>query len=209
MIIFDIETGPQPIEKLRDGMPSFKAASNVKDPSKIAAQIAQKEADYISKAALSAESGVALAIGWYDTETEEAGQITSTQGERQMLEAWQKLLIGKNRPIICGFNSRRFDVPFLARRCWANGIQPIEVYICRQYAYSIHLDLMEIYQCMDRQSSISLDRLSAMLSGPRKLGSGEMFADLMQTDFQAAIEYLIRDIEMTTHCAKVLIPGAF
>ena len=51
-IIFDIETGPAPLEQLTAIMPEFEASGTLKDPVKIEADIAKKRAAWLDKAAL-------------------------------------------------------------------------------------------------------------------------------------------------------------
>lgn len=65
-VIYDIETGPQPIEALVGRMPVFQAPSNYKDPAAIAEAIDKKKRDWVDSAALSAITGRVLCIGILD-----------------------------------------------------------------------------------------------------------------------------------------------
>ena len=60
--VFDIETGPLPIEHLEDMMPEFTAPSNWKDEAKIEAKIKEQQTKWFEKAALDARTGQVLAI---------------------------------------------------------------------------------------------------------------------------------------------------
>ena len=70
-IVFDIETGPLPESELAAVMPPFDPAEvktgNLKDPEKVAAKIAEAEAnhrrDFFDKAALDPLTGRVVAVG--------------------------------------------------------------------------------------------------------------------------------------------------
>ena len=62
-ITFDIETEGLPESELLAIMPDFKPNGTLKDPDKIAADLAKKKAEWIEKAALSPLTGRVLCIG--------------------------------------------------------------------------------------------------------------------------------------------------
>ena len=106
MTIFDIETGSLPASDLAWQMPEFEARANLKDPDKIAADLAEKKAKWIEKAALEATTGMVLAIGILNGDEK---QIISGK-EPKMLEAFWKLY-GSGADSWVGFNIFFFDLP--------------------------------------------------------------------------------------------------
>lgn len=50
LIVFDIETGPAPLDEIEAMMPEFEAPGNLKDPVKIEAALAKKREDFVEKA---------------------------------------------------------------------------------------------------------------------------------------------------------------
>lgn len=79
--VFDIETGPLPVEQLEDMMPQFFAPSNWKDEEKIQAKIEEQQTKWFEKAALDARTGQVLAIGIKNEEG-----ITVIQDQRELSE---------------------------------------------------------------------------------------------------------------------------
>jgi uncharacterized protein YprB with RNaseH-like and TPR domain len=212
-IIFDIETGPLPLNELH--IPPFNPADvklgNVRNPDLIAERIRQAEenhvSDYIRNAALDALSGQILCIG-YRIEREEPSVLCSdADGEAAMLRQWWKLLTDFERtPRLVGFNVKPFDLPFLVKRSWKHRIQI--PYWLRQGRYwnDLVVDLREVWQLGDNRAHGSLAAISRHLGLGEKTGSGADFANLWQTNRQAAIDYCLQDVKLTQQVADVLIP---
>jgi DNA polymerase elongation subunit (family B) len=213
-IIFDIETGPLPLDQLH--IPPFNPADvklgNTKDPDKIAEKIQAAEAnhanDYIRNAALDALSGQVLCIG-YRKEGQETGVLSSNaDGEAAMLQQWWSLLNYYERtPKLVGFNIKAFDLPFLIKRSWKHRITP--PYWLRQGRYwnDLVIDLREVWQLGDSRSHGSLASICRHLGLGEKAGSGAEFNLLWNTDRQAAIDYCLQDIRLTQAVADILIPA--
>ena len=212
-IIFDIETGPLPLNELH--IPPFNPADvklgNVRNPDLIAERIRQAEenhvSDYIKNAALDALSGQVLCIG-YRIEREEPSVLCSdADGEAAMLRQWWKLLTDFERtPRLVGFNVKPFDLPFLVKRSWKHRIQI--PYWLRQGRYwnDLVVDLREVWQLGDNRAHGSLAAISRHLGLGEKTGNGAMFSELWQTNRQAAIDYCLQDVKLTQQVADVLIP---
>lgn len=204
--VFDIETGPRPEAEIIDLAPEFKAPANYKDPEKIAAAIDEQKQEWMGKAALSAVTGRVLAVGWYqDGETTIIGEDDEATTLR---ETWKRIEdAARDRRGVIGFNSNRFDIPFLTRRSWALGVEvPSGLYGARGYVnQTVFIDLMDEWACGDRQASIKLDTLAKFLGCGEKNGSGAEFAGLWETDRPKAIEYLRNDILMTVRVAARLV----
>lgn len=195
-IVFDIETGPLPFDLIESLAPEFEAPSNYKDPEKIAAAIDAKRDAWLSKAALSPLTGQVLAIGVLAD-----GVYTALLGpEADVISSFWSM-IGKTSTLV-GFNSHRFDIPFLVKRSWSLGIDPPAGLIGRRSIDSI--DLMEMWQMGDRNEFTSLDTVARFLGAGAKTGSGAHFAELLKFDSAAALDYLENDIHLTAKVAERL-----
>jgi predicted PolB exonuclease-like 3'-5' exonuclease len=203
-IIFDIETGPLDEWEVAHLMPQFSAPSNYKDEAKIAASIEEQRKTWLEKRALSASTGQVIAIGI--REDGEFSYLTNIGGEADMLRHWWAI-IAENGVItqkIVGFNSNRFDLPFLIRRSWKLRVEIPATILSGRYLNNYCIDLMELWQCGDRQASISLDSLAKFLGVGAKNGDGAFFHELWETDRDAALAYLENDLLLTELCAQAM-----
>ena len=204
--VFDIETGPRPEADIIDLAPEFKAPGNYKDKEKIAAAIEEQRQEWLSRAALSAVTGRVLAVGWWQ---EGETTIIAEDDEAETLrKAWQAIEdAARDRRIVVGFNSNRFDLPFMTRRSWALGVPvPSGVYGARGYVNGqAFVDLMDEWACGDRQATIKLDTLAKFLGCGAKNGSGAEFAGLWETDRAKALAYLENDMAITAKVAVKLL----
>lgn len=212
-IIFDIETGPLPISELN--IPPFNPADvklgNVKNPDLIAEKLQKAEenhtADYIRNAALDALSGQILCIG-YRFEHQHAGVLRNDDNEAAMLREWWTMLnYYERQPKLIGFNIKSFDLPFLIKRSWKHRITV--PYWLRQGRYwnDLVVDLREVWQLGDSRAHGSLAAICRHLGLGDKSGSGAEFNLLWNTDRQAAIDYCLRDVQLTQQVADILIPA--
>lgn len=213
-IIFDIETGPLPASELviPPFDPSAVKLGNIKNPDLIAEKIQKAEeshaADYIKNAALDAISGQVLCIGYRIEHDQPAVLCADADGEAAMLRQWWAALNDFQRqPRIIGFNIKAFDLPFLIRRSWRHRLTP--PYWLRQGRYwnDLIVDLREVWQLGDSRAHGSLGAISRHLGLGEKAGNGADFSALWQTDRQAAINYCLRDVQLTQQVADILIPS--
>lgn len=202
-IIFDIETGPRPESELAGLFtplaPEDIKTGNVRDPvkvqEKIAAAQAQHRADFFENAALSAVTGRVLAIG-YAADDDAAPTVDCDEDESALLNRfWESWKANKGARWV-GFNILRFDLPFLIRRSWALKVPTGYVRRGRYWADNI-VDLREIWQLGDYQAHGSLDAVAKLLGVGAKTGDGAQFAQLLQSDRQAALDYLRNDVAIT------------
>jgi predicted PolB exonuclease-like 3'-5' exonuclease len=203
-IIFDIETGPLPEWELVHIIPDFEGKTGTKDPEKIAVQIEEKKQKWMEEAALHADRGQVIAIGFmFDGDF---FYHTNKDGERALLtNFWDEIQYeGAITQKIVGFNSNRFDIPFLIRRSWKLGVAIPPTLFRGRYLSDWFVDLMELWQCGDRQATISLDRLSKHFGYKGKTGSGKFFYQLWEDDQEAAIDYLANDLLLTQQCARAM-----
>ena len=197
-IFFDIETNPFADAHLAAAMPSFKAPSNIKDPAKIAAKIAEKEQAFKDKAALSPMSSTVLAVGLWC----EDGAKTMLHGEDEadlIKKTWAALTEhGAFTRDVIGWNIKRFDFPFLIKRSWANGISipdtMLEQYKGRFYMNARVKDMMDFFT-MGVEQFASLNSALQLLGLESKVDtSGKLFYELYDENRELAMEYLKRDI---------------
>jgi 3'-5' exonuclease len=234
-IVFDIETGPLSDAELAAALPPFDPnevkVGNLKDPEKIAAKLAEAEAnhrrDFVEKAALDAMTGRVLAIGMLYL-APHAGPLPSAEregtagsecqpypgefvviehaDEAQLLrEFWMRCEHEMGRlNVMVGFNTHQFDLPFLVRRSWRHRVAlPWNLRRGRYWSDQM-IDLREAWQLGDRQAKGSLDAIAKHLEVGSKNGSGADFARLWQSDRPKAIEYLRNDLHLTAGVAKAL-----
>lgn len=117
-ICIDIETAGLP--NVADYLEPVQAARNLKDPEKIAADIAQRTEERDSKVGLDWNVGRIVALGWWTAQRgTEAYLCTQESSEAEWIaELWR---VCRNRTIVT-FNGRGFDLPFLAQRSRYLGI---------------------------------------------------------------------------------------
>jgi 3'-5' exonuclease len=206
-LVFDIETGPEVDEVLSAMEPEFSAPANFKDPVKIAEKIDAQRAAWREKAALCATSGRVLAIGIMLDDELSLLVVNEAEsfGEADLLEMFWQLAApnGMWRHLV-GFNSNRFDIPFLIRRSYKLGVAVPFGALNGRYLNPRFIDLMDTWRLGDFQASISLDRLARHLGVGAKNGNGAFFAALLEEDREAALDYLRNDMAMTVAVARKL-----
>jgi len=206
-LIFDIETGPEVEEVLSAMEPEFSAPANFKDPVKIAEKIEAQRAAWREKAALCATTGRVLAIGMMLDEERSLLVINEEESflEADLLKAFWDVAApsGMWRHLV-GFNSNRFDIPFLIRRSYKLGVAVPFGALNGRYLNPRFIDLMDTWRLGDFQASISLDRLARHLGVGAKNGNGAYFAEQLKEDREVALDYLRNDIDMTVAVARKL-----
>ena len=225
-IYFDIETGPLPESELAALVPPFDPVEvktgNLKDPDKIAAKLAEAEAnhriDFLDKAALDPLTGRVVAVGLLkrtphpgplpNAEREKRGEfhVIGHDDEAATLREFWDVTRGEMGRInqMIGFNSNSFDLPFLIRRSWRHRV-PVPFGLRRGRYWSDEMvDLRDAWQLGDRQARGSLDVIAKHLGVGAKNGHGADFAKLWQSDRVKAVEYLRNDVELTARVAEAL-----
>lgn len=168
-IILDIETGPLPVSRrefLRPSPETIKTG-NLKDPAKIAAKLAEAQADFESGegAALEAYSGRVLLVGMIIAG--ETVHIHDDDEARLLRRTWD--ILQTNAPDrIVGHNVVNFDARFLVRRSFALGVGvPGRLFDdLHRYQPDIWTDTMHAWGAGDRKAYISLYNLCGALGLP-------------------------------------------
>ncbi|HNW08484.1 MAG TPA: ribonuclease H-like domain-containing protein [Verrucomicrobiota bacterium] len=212
-IFFDIETGALAGSEIAAVMPPFDPAEvktgNLKDPDKIAAKLAEAEAnhrrDFIERAALDPLTGRVVAIGLMYLASGRFEVIGHDDEAQTLRDFWAACRgeMGRVHQMV-GFNTHQFDLPFLVRRSWKHRIEmPYGIRRGRWWSDEM-VDLRDEWQLGDRQSRGSLDSIAKHLGLGGKTGDGKAFAELWRTDRKQATAYLHNDVELTARVAGVL-----
>lgn len=194
-------------------MPPFDPAEvkvgNLKDPDKIAAKLAEAEAnhrrDFFERAALDPLTGRVVAIGLLHLAGGRFEVIGHDDEAATLREFWSACRGEMSRVHqMVGFNVYQFDLPFLFRRSWKHRVEvPFGIRRGRYWGDEM-VDLRDYWQLGDRQARGSLDSISKHLGLGAKNGDGKAFAELWRADREQAVAYLRNDVELTARVAGVL-----
>tara|TARA_R100001163_G_C5050978_1_gene187764 strand:- start:23 stop:706 length:684 start_codon:yes stop_codon:yes gene_type:complete len=210
-IIFDIETGSLPFDKIAEVAPDFdpdsvkvgnlgieKGMEKINEAKRSHMETIEK------KAALNAEYGTVLAIGMQD----ESGQTLlvggSEEAEVEILEEfWESVgdSYGRTGEYWIGHNILNFDLPFLFRRSMLLGVR-VPRQVVPQFRYwpqDFWVDTFQIWGAGDWKKFVSLDHLCRSFGLPGKNGSGARFQELFEDPetHDESIEYLKNDLQIT------------
>jgi DNA polymerase elongation subunit (family B) len=200
-VIIDIETRPLEADKLNSFKPEFKADARLKDPVKVAEDLASKEAQFVQKAALSAFTGEICAIGVWDTEKEEP-ELHCGLPEKELIEIFSGLVKGHSKLVT--FNGIHFDIPFLCRRGLLYGHNLFFEFFRTDGALAFNdrlIDLAAIWDCRQR-SYPSLHELSLHLGIGGKPKTEELYYQMWERNQEEAKAYLRNDLFLTKEAAK-------
>jgi predicted PolB exonuclease-like 3'-5' exonuclease len=202
VLFFDVETASQSDETLRHVW-AVKLATSPEP---------EAEFEKIKReAALRPESGRVVAIGYaWDDQDPAVIDLCCTCDERTVLTAFWE--IARKAETLVGFDSNRFDLPFLIRRSWALRVAVSPGFLPPRGFSGLPgfcVDLLSIYKLGDPEARISLDRLAKLLGVGEKTGNGGDFARLLGEDRKAAHHYLANDVCLTREVARVLAPELF
>lgn len=141
MLFFDIETKANPVTLKFMEQPT--APGNYKDPDKIQAYIDNKMVEMVEKAALDADYGQIVAIGYKEDDQDIQSMIIAEMSEEEMLKTfWEKYRVhGGNS---CGYNIIGFDLPYMMRRSFELGIHVPLIPYLNKYQVAPTCDLMGI-----------------------------------------------------------------
>ncbi len=137
-IVFDIE--PAPLPDAAEYFEPAEAPANYKNPAKIAAAIAEKQAEALSKCSLDVDLCRIVAIGWRLEGNPPYSMTTEASTESQIIKAFWHI-VGEHH--LVGFNVLSFDLPVLLRRSLYLGVD--EPYIrIDKYKHPQVTDLMQV-----------------------------------------------------------------
>lgn len=136
--VFDIETAP--LADAEVYLPPPQPRANLKDPVKIAADIAEKTATLLDRAALDPDLCRIVAAGWDCDGTAESAVCADTEEERRLLERFWRQSQGVT---LVGFNCLSFDLPVLLRRSLYLGVRAPSLSL-NKYRPGRIVDLMQV-----------------------------------------------------------------
>lgn len=189
-------------------------AQHAVDAAAHAAKSATAESDYraavLDKAALDATTGRVVAIGYLYTQEGETEVFDVANGisvEQTLLKSfWASVESCGADMSIVGHNLHGFDLPFLIRRSFILRVPvPAGVIDNGRFFASKFVDTMNVWACGGRGGQfVKLDTLARAFGVGGKNGDGAKFAELLETDPQAAREYLENDLIITAEVARRL-----
>jgi len=161
MIAIDIETVAGDMSIMESIMPEFEGRTGTKDPDKIAAQIAVKKAEWVSKAALDPNLGRIACICLHNDK--DSYSLTMDGNEPAMLLAFWTIMV--DEPSIVTFNGKMFDMPYIIRRSWYCGVPPSITYDSAPYHSVTHFDLRLILSNGDKRAAGKLSQYAKLKLG--------------------------------------------
>jgi hypothetical protein len=230
-VTFDIETGPLPEDQLKALCPAFDPDSvkvgNTKDPEKIKEKVEKAEKEhftkFLNKSALDPQTGMVLVLAYcFDDDEPECDVFDDhEEGEVSLLKRFNFLLdqsLGA-KDLLIGFGIKNFDLPFLVRRMWINGLKPAPVLFSHfRGRFSWNENVTDAYEewmlgqrPFDKEASAvsnGLDTVSKSLLGLGKSGDlGKMFSDHFLEDRKTALEYARTDVKRTREVWNTICPA--
>jgi len=215
ILALDIETTTNPEAVAR--LPEPTAKRNLKDPAKIAADIADKRAAQTENAALDALTGRICCVGMFGDagDGQETGTIVmpdalTDEAERGAICTIMQVLGGDNTRIVT-WNGIGFDLPFIYKRAIILGVNPGEFGApplsawTKRYNTDRHYDLMQVWGGWNSQGFEKLDLVASMVLGERKAEIDvTTFAALMETaeGRNNIAEYCLKDTQLTWNLYK-------
>ena len=210
IILFDIETKPYPEEKIAEELADIQAASNLKDPIKIAEDIRKKREKFVEDSALHAMRAEICAIGYrrYRVgygKTERVEDMLVVEDEEALIKKLPSIFSNTVEKTI-SFNGHNFDIPFICRRALKYGINLFPYFFndLGRVSAGKHIDLAQIWDC-SKKDYISLRRIAKHLAIGEKPETSVLFYQLLEVGKrEEALEYLKNDLDLTEKFAQKL-----
>lgn len=165
MISIDIETMPN--AEMISKLPPVEADSRLKDPDKIAADIAKKADEQVNKMALSPWYGMVASVSVYDGVDCQCRVFNWPCTEEHLISF---VLDAINGHQYTTWNGMGFDLPFLYTRAMVLGINahsPLSNHT-KKYSRGPHIDLMQEFCGWGREKYMGLNDAARLLLGEEK-----------------------------------------
>ena len=163
--------------------------------------------EFYERAGIWAEFGkvICISIGYFHLKNDlRQLRITSFYGEEKaLLEQFGQLLSGHFRSpsyVLCGHNSKEFDIPYLCRRFLIHGVPlPEKLNLFGKKPWEVpHLDTMELWKFGDYKAFTSLKLLTKVLGIPSPKddidGSEVAHVYYNEQDIDRIIRYCEKDV---------------
>ena len=210
-IVIDIETLPCDDEKQIAWLQNnVTADSRIKDPVKIAADIAEKRQEIVGKTGLDGSFGRILMVTISDADSDNVATIVNVAGEDDLLNSLVKSIEAivndgsptPFRPTLIGHNLA-WDLRFIAQRCVVNGVKfdrRIIPFDSKPWSDEM-IDTMTVWA--GHGNRISLDKLCVALGvdSPKGEMDGSKVAEYYAAGkIDEIIKYNQADVEATKQC---------
>lgn len=198
-MVVDLETVA--IENAADFIEPAEAAGNLKDPQKIADDIAKKELAQIEKAALHPYTCRIVALGlWRDGDEHPRVRVTLTEDdEAETLRVFWRSAVSQSGAVspLVTFNGNLFDLPVLMARSRLLGV-PAPVLNIDKYR-SPHPDLMQILTFRGAIAARSLKWFAKRFGLPvdDETSGADVAALVAAGDVQAVADHCEADVKTT------------
>lgn len=201
-IIIDIETCGLP--EAKDWLDPVVADTRLKDPNKIAANLAEKEAERLEKLALDPDCNRIVALGFVDASvasgTEPVVYLMRDEfEEREHLKMFADIYRQRETRLVT-FNGHRFDLPVLMRRAMYLDV-PFPILNVDRYR-SEHIDLWQKLSFNGVIAAHSLRFYAKRLGiGTLDKVDGSQIGELVKADtqasWQAIHDHVLSDVGLT------------
>lgn len=196
--VFDIETAPLADAEVYIVPP--KPRGNLKDPAKIEADIAEKTAALLKRAALDPDLCRIVAAGWDCDGRAESAVCEDAAQERLLLERFWTQSRGAT---LVGFNCLSFDLPVLLRRSLYVGV-PAPQFSLNKYRPGNIVDLMQVLSYQGTLTYRSLDfyckRFGIVV--PDEVTGADIGALVAAGDWRTVHDHVRADVAKTTELAQ-------
>lgn len=200
--ILDIETIADPAAKAC--LEPVKAKANLKDPAKIAADIAEKEAERDAKMGVDIDTLRIVALGWHDVgHAEPVILLCRTEDEERAALHQFMSTVGLARLVT--FYGHQFDLPALWRRALYLGVTAPRLNIDRYK--TPHLDLwweLTYRGALRTAHSLKFYQQRFGLPSLDKVDGADIAALVEQGDWQAVHDHCLSDVGLTHALANKL-----
>ena len=206
-IIFDIETGKN--DRYMEFLPK-----KVKTPKRLKKdtddtymlRVAESIEEWESECALSATTGKILCIG-YKVGDHPATVFGDGMDEKSILtQFWDTYHTRKSGVYMIGWNSHKFDLPYIYQRSVILGVKTGVVPVDRNWRMSIDLKEIWLRWVYGKQADLGSTSLALGFKGKMEDGDiSERFEWYWENDRKKAIENCTQDVEMTSFISERLL----
>ena len=194
--VFDIETAS--LEDAEVYIEPPKPRGNIKDPAKIEADLAEKTAALLDRAALDPDLCRIVAAGWDCDGTAESAVCADAPEERRVLERFWRQSQGAT---LVGFNCLSFDLPVLLRRSLYLDVRA-PYFSLNKYRPGSIVDLMLAYQGMLTYRSLGFYCTRFGITVPDDVTAAEVGALVEAGEWTKVHDHVRADVAKTTALAR-------
>ena len=196
--VFDIETAP--LAEAETYLPPPKARANLKDPVKIEADLREKTAANLERAALDPDLCRIVAAAWDCDGQAESAVCADDAQERILLERFWRQSQGAT---LVGFNCLGFDLPVLLRRSLYLGVRA-PLLTLNKYRPGSIVDLMQrlAYQGMLTYRSLAFYCTRFAIDVPDEVTGADIAALVAAGKWSQVHDHVRADVAKTTALAR-------